>query len=167
MFFPLGKANPLNVGAPAPAVTSVTETGEKIDLAEVYKRQPYTLIYFFPKADTPGCTAQGCSLRDAYEELTAKGVAVFGVSTDDAKTQAKFKEKYRFPFTLLADPAKTLVKAFGVPTRTIPLMGELAARQTYLIKDGKIIWADYKAKTEKQAEDVLKFIANHNETEAP
>ncbi len=154
------QAEPLKVGDSAPTVTAVTETGGKINLGDVYKKQPYTLVYFFPKAGTPGCTAQGCSLRDAYEQLTKRGVAVIGVSTDDTAAQTKFKNDQHFPFTLVADPDKTVINAFGVPTRSAPLGvgGEFAARQAYLIKDGKIIWADYKAKTDKQAEDVLKVL---------
>jgi len=153
------RAAPLKVGDPAPAVTAVTETGEKIALADVYKRQPYTLVYFYPKAGTSGCTAQGCSLRDAYEQLTARGVAVLGVSLDTVAEQKKFKEENRFPFTLLADPDKTVVAAFGVPTMKVPALGELAKRQAFLIKDGKIVWADYQAATKEQAADVLKVLA--------
>lgn len=156
---PLARAKPLQVGDPAPAVTGVTETGAKLAFADVYKQQPYTLVYFFPKAFTSGCTAQGCSLRDDYSELTAKGVAVLGVSLDQASTQKAFKEKYHFPFTLIADPDQTVVQAFGVPTVSFGGKGEFATRQAYLIKDGKIVWADYKAKTKGQAADVLKAIA--------
>jgi len=152
------RAETLKVGDAAPDVTGVTETGAKLAFADAYKQQPYTLVYFFPKADTPGCTAQGCSLRDAYEQLTQKGVAVIGVSLDQSASQKAFKEKYHFPFTLVADPDKTVVNAFGVPTMSVPGMGELAKRQAFLIKDGKIIWADYKAKTKEQAADVLKVI---------
>ena len=97
----------LKVGDNAPAVTGITETGDKLNLGDVYAKQPYTLVYFFPKADTPGCTAQGCSLRDAYEDLTKKGVAVIGVSLDQAEAQKAFKEKFHFPFTLIADPDQT------------------------------------------------------------
>jgi peroxiredoxin Q/BCP len=146
-------ASPLAVGAAAPAVTGVTETGATLALADVYARQPYTLVYFYPKADTPGCTAQGCSLRDAYEELLKKGVAVIGVSTDKPAAQKAFKEKYRLPFTLIADHDKKVVEAFGVPTT----MG-FAKRQAFLIKAGKIVWADYSASTKQQAEDVLKVV---------
>jgi peroxiredoxin Q/BCP len=152
-------AAPLKVGDAAPTVTGVTETGAKLNLGDVYKQQTYTLVYFYPKAGTKGCTAQGCSLRDSYEKLTAKGVAVIGVSTDSVEAQEKFKEAQHFPFTLIADKDKTVIGAFGVPTRNIPIMGELASRQAYLIKDGKIVWADYKASTDKQAADVLKVIA--------
>jgi peroxiredoxin Q/BCP len=149
----------LQVGDRAPEVTGVTEAGQKLNLADVYSRQPYTLVYFFPKADTPGCTAQGCSLRDAYESLTQKGVAVIGVSLDQVGAQKAFKEKYHFPFTLIADPDKTVVGAFGVTVKSVPLIGQIAVREAFLIKGGKIVWADYHAKTSKQAEDVLAVIA--------
>ena len=158
---PAGAA-PLKVGDKAPEVTGVTETGERLNLADVYKRQRYTLVYFFPKADTPGCTAQGCSLRDAYAELQAKGVAVVGVSLDRVEAQRKFKDKFHFPFTLIADPDKTVVNAFGVPLRTVPGFGSFATRQAYLIENGTVVWADYKASTKEQAADVLKVIAARN-----
>ena len=156
----VASADPLKVGDAAPNVTGITETGAKLALGDVYKQQPYTLVYFYPKADTSGCTAQGCSLRDAYEQLTAKGVAVIGVSLDQAAAQLSFKEKNHFPFPLIADPDKTVVNAFGVPTKKIPGLGEIAMRQAFLIKDGKIVWADYKASTTKQAADVLKVLAD-------
>ncbi len=157
--FSIAKAEPLKVGDQAPAVSGVTETGATINLGAVYKQQPYTLVYFYPRAGTKGCTAQGCSLRDAYEQLTQKGVVVVGVSTDSVAAQAKFKEEQHFPFTLIADTDKTVINAFGVPTHAIPVLGEIASRQAFLIKDGKIVWADYKAATSKQAEDVLKVLA--------
>lgn len=150
----------LKVGDNAPDVTGVTETGDKLKLTDVYSKQAYTLVYFFPKADTPGCTAQGCSLRDAYESLTKQGVAVIGVSLDQVDAQKAFKEKYHFPFTLLADPDKTVVGAFGVTVKTVPLVGQFAKREAFLIKDGKIVWADYAAKTSEQAADVLRVIAD-------
>jgi thioredoxin-dependent peroxiredoxin len=153
------RAAELKVGDSAPAVTGITETGQKLNFADVYAKQPYTLVYFYPKADTSGCTAQGCSLRDAYEVLTQKGVAVIGVSMDQVEAQKAFKDKNHFPFPLIADPDKTIVNAFGVPTKVIPALGEIAMRQAFLIKDGKIVWADYKAKTTKQADDVLAVVA--------
>lgn len=142
-------AEPLAVGAEAPKVTGTTEAGEPLDLEKVYAQQPYTLIYFYPRADTPGCTKQGCSLRDSYEKLTAKGIAVIGVSTDAAGAQEKFKAKYKLPFTLLADSEKKVIEAFGVPAK------KSASRQAYLIRNGKIVWVDHSASTEKQASDVL------------
>ena len=150
--FLFASAEPLKVGDPAPAVSGVTDTGAKLDLAAVCSQQPYTLVYFYPKADTPGCTKQGCSLRDGYEALTKKGVAVIGVSHDDVAAQKAFKEKYSLPFTLIADTDGAFVTAFGVPN--IPTTS-LAHRSAYLIKDGKIVYADYKGTTEKQADTIL------------
>ncbi len=148
-------ASSLNVGADAPAVTATTETGAELNLADAYKQNTYTLVYFYPKAFTGGCTAQGCSLRDAYEKLSTQGVAVIGVSTDSAETQKKFKDAERFPFTLLADTDKKVMKAFGQSGILF------ASRQAYLIKDGKIVYADHKGSTAKQAQDILDWLAQH------
>jgi thioredoxin-dependent peroxiredoxin len=150
--FSFSRAEPLAVGDAAPQITATTETGATLNLAEVYPKG-FTLVYFYPRADTPGCTAQGCSLRDAYAELTKKGVTVIGVSTDSVEAQKKFKEKYNLPFTLLADTDKQVMKAFGQDGA--PIVG-FASRQAFLInKDGKIVWRDLKASTKQQAEDVL------------
>lgn len=154
--FARANAESLKAGDVAPEISATTETGAKLDFASLYKKG-YTLVYFYPKADTPGCTKQGCSLRDAYAELTKKGVTVVGVSHDDVAAQKAFKEKYNLPFTLVADTDSAVVKAFGVPN--IPSTS-LATRQAYLVdKNGKIVWADYKASTEKQAQDVLAELA--------
>ena len=151
-----GAGSPLVVGDQAPAVSALSDSGKQVNLADVYAQSAYTLVYFYPKAGTSGCTAQGCSLRDAYEELTDRGVTVVGVSTDTVEAQKKFKDAQRFPFTLLADTDKKVLQAFGVPTYP----GTNAARrQAFLIKDGKIVWADYSASTSQQAADVLKVIA--------
>lgn len=146
-------AEPLAVGAPAPAVTATTDSGEILDLAAVY-RQGTVLIYFYPKADTPGCTAQSCSLRDAFEDLTDRNIIVIGVSTDSVAAQRAFKEKHNLPFTLLADTERKVIEAFGVPTR----MG-FAARQAFLIREGKVVWRDTSASTREQANDVLAALA--------
>jgi len=159
-FFTSAPAAELKVGDAAPIVSGTTEAGATLNLGDVYPKQTYTLVYFYPRAGTKGCTAQGCSLRDAYEKLTAQGVAVIGVSTDDVAAQAKFKADQHFPFTLIADPDQKVIAAFGVPTRSIPAIGTIAVREAFLIKDGKIVWADYKAKTTQQADDVLKVIAD-------
>ncbi|MFI5335903.1 MAG: peroxiredoxin [Opitutales bacterium] len=157
--FSAASADPLKVGDAAPAVTGVTETGATLPFADVYKQQPYTLVYFYPKADTPGCTKQGCSLRDGYEALTRKGVAVIGVSHDGVAAQRAFKDKYHLPFTLIADTDKAVITPFGVPTKAVPMMGEFAHRSAYLIKDGKIIYTDYEGTTDKQAATILAVLA--------
>lgn len=149
--FSFSRAESLNVGDAAPALSAMTETGATLNLAEVYPKG-FTLVYFYPKADTGGCTAQGCSLRDAYADLTKHGVTVIGVSTDSVEAQKKFKEKNNFPFTLLADSDKKVMKAFGQE----PGITGFASRQAFLInKEGKIVWRDLKASTKQQAEDVL------------
>ncbi|MEY4488001.1 MAG: hypothetical protein RIQ79_509 [Verrucomicrobiota bacterium] len=147
---------PLSVGDPAPKVASITEAGAPLDLGELYSNQKYTLVYFYPKADTPGCTAQGCALRDSYEVLTQKGVAIIGVSTDTVKAQADFKAKYKLPFTLLADTEKAVLQAFGVGSTF-----GFSSRQAFLIEGGKIVYADHKGSTKQQADDILKFLAAH------
>ena len=147
-------ADPLPVGAAAPTVSGPADDGSTVNFAEVYASHDYTLVYFYPKADTPGCTKQGCSLRDAYEELTDRGVAVLGVSHDSVDAQRAFKKKYQFPFTLIADTEKVVSTAFGAKG----LM--MAARQAYLVHDGKIVYADHQGSTIKQAEDILNFLAS-------
>ncbi len=139
---------------PAPKTTGVTHDGTKLDFADLYSQGP-VLVYFYPKADTPGCTAQSCSLRDSYEALTDAGVQVVGVSADSVEKQKAFRDKYQLPFTLVADPEGAVMKSFGVPTT----MG-LASRQAFLIKDGSIVWHDKSASTKKQAEDVLVQVAS-------
>ena len=149
--FTSASAAPLKVGDTAPNVTATTETGATLALADVYAKQPYTLVYFYPKADTPGCTKQGCSLRDANDELAKKGVAIIGVSTDDVAAQKAFKEKYHFPFTLLADSDKKVVKAFGQSAMMF------ASREAYLIKGGKVVYKDAGV-TAQQGENILAYL---------
>lgn len=139
----------LEVGAQAPAVQANDQNGKTVDLAEAIK-EGFTLVYFYPKADTPGCTKQACSLRDSFAQLTERGVKVFGVSHDSVAEQKAFAEKYRLPFTLLADTEHEVSNAFGVPSR-----GEYAARQAFLFEDGKLVWRDLEASTAQQAADVL------------
>lgn len=148
------EASDLKVGSKAPQVTGVNQDGKAVDLGKAYKDNKYVLVYFYPKADTPGCTAQANSLKGAYEELHGKkGVAIFGVSADKVAIQKDFQKKYKLPFDLIADDKKTVINAFGVSTT----LG-FAARQAYLIKDGQIAWLDRTASTKEQAQDVLKYL---------
>jgi peroxiredoxin Q/BCP len=147
------QGEPLKVGDPVPAVKSVDQEGQPIELSQVLSRG-LTLVYFYPKASTPGCTAQACGLRDHDAEVRAAGIRVIGVSTDRPQSQKKFKEKQQLPFTLLADESGEVLKAFGVSN----LMG-FAARQSFLVRDGVVVWRDLKAKTGSHAEDVLAAVA--------
>jgi peroxiredoxin Q/BCP len=145
-------AEPLAVGAALPAATAKDQDGKEVKLAEA-GAEGWALVYFYPKADTPGCTKQACSLRDSYATLTEKKVKVFGVSMDDVAAQKAFQEKYKLPFPLLADKEAKVADAFGVPHS----MG-FTKRQAFLFKDGKLVWRDLEASTEQQAADVLKEI---------
>lgn len=144
---------PLEVGDPAPPAEALNQDGEKVSLEEEYKTGD-VLVYFYPRADTPGCTAQACSLRDDFESLAERDVLVIGVSTDDVAAQKAFRDKYELPFTLLADTEMKVIEAFGVPTR-----GNSATRQAFLIREGKIVWRDLSASTAEQAADVLEALA--------
>ncbi|MBC8128434.1 MAG: peroxiredoxin [Gloeobacteraceae cyanobacterium ES-bin-144] len=146
-------AEPLAEGAALPSVAQKNRDGLSVNLSEVGARG-YMLVYFYPKADTPGCTKQACSLRDSYAALTEKNVKIFGVSMDSVASQKAFKEKYKLPFDLLADESGVIVGAFGVPKT----MG-FAKRQAYLFKDAKLVWKDTAAATDQQAADVLKVIS--------
>ena len=143
------QAGELELGQKIPEVKAKNQNNEMVDLSAAAK-EGWVLVYFYPKADTPGCTKQACSLRDAYAKLTEEGVKVYGVSTDNVEAQKKFAEKYKLPFELLADKGKKVVSAFGVPAD----MG-FAKRQAFLFKDGSLVWRDLKASTQKQAADVL------------
>lgn len=141
-------AGALSVGDDAPRVTARDQNGAVVDLAEVYARGP-VLVYFYPKADTPGCTAQACSLRDAFPDFSGGGVEIIGVSGDSVEGQKRFAEKHGLPFTLLSDSDSSVAKAFGVPT----LMG-IPKRQSFLVSEGKIAWVVESAKTGEHAAEV-------------
>ena len=143
-------AAPIETGSALPAITAKDQDGKEVKLAEAGAKG-WTLVYFYPKADTPGCTKQACSLRDSYAALTDKKVTVFGVSMDTVEAQKAFKDKYKLPFTLLADTDTKVADAFGVPHEK-----GFAKRQAYLFKDGKLVWLDLEASTDQQAADVLK-----------
>ena len=105
---------------------------------------------------TGGCTKQGCSLRDNWKELQEKGVQVLGVSGDKPEAQKEFRDKYTFPFALIADEKGTVAAAFGVPQAR----PGIPKRMSFLVKDGKIAWTmTEKTSTETHAADVLKAVA--------
>jgi peroxiredoxin Q/BCP len=102
----------LKVGDQAPEITVHTDTGEDFRLSGL--RGQRVVLYFFPKADTPGCTVEACEFRDGAKSFAQKGAAVVGVSPDKPAAQARFKRKYGLPFTLLADEEKAAAEAYGV-----------------------------------------------------
>lgn len=143
-------AEPLNVGDAAPQLKTTDQNGKEVDLAKELATGT-SLVYFYPKADTPGCTKQACNLRDEFEAVKAAGIKVFGVSADTAADQKAFADKYTLPFTLLADKSGEVIKAFGVPTNP----KGFASRQSFLVRDGKVIWRDLKANPTTQAKDAI------------
>ena len=101
----------LNIGDKMPEFAVVDETGKQVTDKDL--RGKKTVIYFYPKDSTPGCTSEACNLRDNYHAFLAQGYQVFGVSKDSAASHVKFKEKYDLPFPLLSDPTTEMLQAFG------------------------------------------------------
>ena len=147
------QAAPLPVGSPAPQLTATDQTGQPLNFADVYAKGT-TLVYFYPKAFTGGCTAEACSLRDNYASLNGTGLQIIGVSKDDAATQAKFKDTEKLPFTLVADTDGKVAEAFGVPHVLFE------SRESFLIKDGKVVWNSPHAQTKGSADEVTKALAS-------
>jgi len=102
----------LQEGQRAPEFTAKDQEGNEVTLSQFLGKK--VVLYFYPKDDTPGCTAEACDFRDNYQGLTAKGIVVLGVSVDDEKSHKKFIAKHNLPFTLLADTDKQIVEAYGV-----------------------------------------------------
>ena len=125
-----------------------------MNFADVYAKGT-TLVYFYPKAFTGGCTAEACSLRDHYADLAGKGLQIIGVSRDDAATQLKFQQSNKLPFTLVADTDGKVGEAFGLDKIT-----PVESRESFLIKDGKIVWNSPHAQTKGSADEVTKALAS-------
>ena len=102
----------LKAGDKAPNFTSKDQNGEEVSLANF--KGKIVILYFYPKDDTPGCTAEACDFRDNYQSLIGKGYEVIGVSTDNSKSHKKFETKYSLPFPLIADEDKSINEAYGV-----------------------------------------------------
>jgi peroxiredoxin Q/BCP len=122
----------LKVGDRAPDITLSSTTGETVRLSD-FKGQKAVVIYFYPKDDTPGCTAESCAFRDSYAVFQEAGAEVIGISSDSQESHQKFAQKYNLPFTLLSDSKNEARKAFNVPNTLFVLPG----RVTYVIdKEG-------------------------------
>lgn len=104
--------NTLKVGDKVPSFTAQDQDGNTIQLSDYSGKK--LIVFFYPRASTPGCTAEACNLRDNYATLQEAGYELLGVSEDTQKKQANFKNKYEFPFPLLADEDHTVINAFGV-----------------------------------------------------
>jgi thioredoxin-dependent peroxiredoxin len=139
---------PLAVGSDAPAFTVKDTNGNTVSLSDFKGKT--VVLYFYPKDDTPGCTKQACSFRDAVDDYKRNDVVILGVSADDEASHQAFTQKYSLNFPLLADTDHTLIKAYDVDG------GGYAKRVTYVIDgNGKIAKVDSSVNTSTHASDVL------------
>lgn len=141
-------------GEPAPDFTLESASGETVTLSSLRGRP--VVLYFYPRSDTPGCTRQACGIRDSWSAFEDRGAVVLGVSSDTRQRQAKFTEKYRLPFTILADPNKEAGSAYGV---TKPDSNSFE-RSTFVIDaDGTVARIMRRVKPDKHAAQVLAALA--------
>ena len=144
-------------GDKAPDFESINQDGNKIKLSDFNDKK--LVLFFYPKASTPGCTVEACNLSDNYSRFTALGYDVLGVSADSAKKQSNFKEKYNFPYPLLADEDKSVIRAFGVwgPKKFMGKEYEGIHRTTFIIDEQGIIEdIILKVKTKEHTSQILK-----------
>lgn len=151
--------NELSEGQKAPDFTANDQNGKSVSLSDLTGKN--IILYFYPKDDTPGCTAEACSFRDNYETLLAEGFEVLGVSTDDEKSHLKFIGKHNLPFSLIADTEKKIVEAYGVWVEKNmygkKYMG--VARKTFIIdKNGMIRKIIEKVDTKNSSAQVLEAL---------
>jgi peroxiredoxin Q/BCP len=151
---------PLKEGDRAPDLTMTTDTGDELSLSSLQGKT--VVLYFYPKADTPGCTTEACEFRDSAAQFASQDAVILGVSPDKPSAQSKFRTKYGLPFTLLCDPDHTAAEAFGVWVEKSmygkKYMG--VERATFVISpDGKIARMFRKVKPAGHAAEVLSAIA--------
>ena len=147
----------LQKGDKAPEFSGVDQNGKTHTLAD-YKGKKL-VVFFYPKADTPGCTAEACDLRDNYQRFEAQGYSLLGVSADPVKKQAKFAEKYSLPFPLLADEDHSVLNAFGVwgPKKFMGRIFDGIHRTTFVMnEEGVIDEVITDVKTKAHAAQILK-----------
>jgi peroxiredoxin Q/BCP len=143
-------------GKPAPTFTLESDNGESVSLESLRGRP--VVLYFYPKDDTPGCTAQACGIRDAWGEFEARGAVVLGVSPDSVASHETFRDKYGLPFPLLADEDHSVAEAYGVwgerEMAGRKYMG--VERSTFVIgADGNVAKVMRRVKPDTHADDVL------------
>lgn len=147
---------PLQVGDKVPSFSVTDDQGNTQNLSD-YKGQKL-VVFFYPKANTPGCTAEACDLRDHFRELQNAGYALLGVSADSQKKQRNFSEKFEFPFPLLADEDKQVIEAFGVwgPKKFMGREYDGIHRMTFIIDENGVVERVIdKVKTKAHAAQIL------------
>ncbi|WP_425237292.1 thioredoxin-dependent thiol peroxidase [Ulvibacterium sp.] len=148
--------NTLQVGDKVPLFAAKDQDGNTINLSD-YKGKKL-IVFFYPRANTPGCTAEACNLRDNYAELQAQGYELLGVSEDSQRKQSNFKKKFDFPFPLLADEDHTVINTFGVwgPKKFMGREFDGIHRKTFVInEEGNISRVIDKVKTKDHAAQLL------------
>jgi peroxiredoxin Q/BCP len=149
----------MNINDKAPEFTLQDENGREISLKGL--RGKVVVLYFYPRADTPGCTIEACEFRDTYKQMQKTGAVLLGISPDTPKAQKKFQEKFKLPFTLLADADKKVAIAFDV-LKEKNMYGRKVmgiVRTTFIIGgDGKIQHIFPKVKAEGHAAEVLTYL---------
>lgn len=150
-------------GNPAPDFELLDENEQPVRLSDFRGKQ--VVLYFYPKDDTPGCTKEACGFRDDYAVYRENGIVILGVSPDSPRSHAKFKARYQLPFSLLSDPNKEVIRAFGVWGKK-KFMGreyEGVLRTTFLIDgDGRIVKIFENVKPEGHSAEILSAFQNLN-----
>jgi thioredoxin-dependent peroxiredoxin len=149
----------ININDKAPDFTLPDQNGKELSLKDYRGR--YIVLYFYPRADTPGCTVEACEFRDAYKNIEKTGAVILGISPDTAKAQKKFSDKYTLPFTLLADADKKVCNLYGmIQEKNMygkKVMG--VARTTLIIgPDGRIKHIFRKVKPQGHSAEVLEYL---------
>jgi peroxiredoxin Q/BCP len=146
----------IEVGSVIPQFTLPDQNGNLFDINSVLGKKNL-VIYFYPKDDSPGCTAQACSFRDQFEVFSDANAVIIGISGQSVESHKKFAEKHRLSYTLLSDKGNKIRKLLGVPT---DLFGLIPGRVTYVVdKSGKVVYMfSSQVQTEKHVDDALKIL---------
>jgi peroxiredoxin Q/BCP len=150
----------VQVGNLAPDIQLPDQHGKTVSLKDYAGKK--VILYFYPKDDTPGCTAEACSFRDNYQLLLDKGFAIIGISADDVNSHQKFANKYQLPFSLVADTEKKVIKAYGAWGEKVMYgkRSEGILRKTFVIDEqGKIAHIIEKVDTQNATEQILKLFS--------
>ncbi len=146
------------IGEMAPDFTLISDAGKAVSLSDF--RGQKVVLYFYPKADTPGCTKQACAVRDAYPQIEAQDAVVIGISPDEPEALVKFREKYRLPFMLLSDPDHEVAEAYGAwgeKQKSGSAPKGIIRSHFAVDEEGRLTEAEFKVKPETTANLALKF----------
>lgn len=149
----------VKTGEMAPAFTLTADDGTQVSLSDF--RGQRVVLYFYPKADTPGCTQQACAIRDVYPDIDGQGGVVIGISPDPPERLGKFRQKHNLPFILLSDPDHVVAEAYGAwgEKKSFGKTYEGIIRSHFGVdEEGRLVESELKVKPEKTADLVVKLI---------